>query len=111
MGYHLHERKKLRANVPSQHGWSLAPEFNSLAWLDIQDDFALAVPAVNREALGFRLGIDPQKMLVPIAGRACNPSAFSYIQCNGLFCVLQGVSLLFLIVSVNIHKVSRIRNQ
>ena len=63
---------------PSPLGWSLAPEFNSLAWLDIQDAFALAVPAVDWEALGLRLRVNSQEVLVPVAGWTSNPTAFSY---------------------------------
>ena len=44
------ETKKAPEPVPSLSGWFLAPELNSLAFVDIQDDLTLAVPAVYQQA-------------------------------------------------------------
>ena len=51
-------------------GWLLAPEFNSLALVDIQDDRALAVPAEDLQAPGLRLRQHAHQPVIPLAARA-----------------------------------------
>ena len=51
-------------------GWLLAPEFNSLALIDIQDDRALAVPAEDLQVPGLCLRQHAHQSVIPLAERA-----------------------------------------
>jgi hypothetical protein len=110
MGYHLHEHKKLRANHLSPREKSLAPEFNSLAFRNIQDHLAFAVPAIHRQALRFHVRWNALQLFVSQASGTHDKSVFLYRQYNRLRFALQHVLPPFSALSVDIHKLSRIRN-
>jgi hypothetical protein len=102
--------KKLRANHLSPREKSLAPEFNSLAFRNIQDHLAFAVPAINRQPLRFHVRWNALQLFVSQASGTHDESVFLYRQYNGLRFALQHVLPPFLTLSVDIHKLSRIRN-
>lgn len=53
---------------------SLAPAFNALAFCDIQNQFGLTVPAVNRQVSSLRLRLYAEQAVIPPTHRADDPS-------------------------------------
>lgn len=79
-------KTKKSPQPPLRRLWALA--LSALASPDIQYHFRFTVPTVDRKALGLCVFIDPQKPMISIANRACNPSIL-YVHFTTYFLKMQ----------------------
>ena len=82
----------------------------ALTICDIDDVRGFAPPAPKRQVSGRGVWPQCQVGFLPAIG-ADDQAVFYYGQFTAFFCTLQGLFPHFLLLSVNIHKVSRRRNQ
>lgn len=103
------QKQKPPLTLPRDSGLSAVATKRARAMFDIHDVRCLASPAPEDEVSCFRVWPNGLRCKPP-AVRANNQSVLC-VQFSSLFTVLQCLFPTFLRLSVNIHKVSRIRNQ